>query len=555
MQSDALAIGDLLLMLFKNNGLNQRTMGKPKHIKQRTPNAYDRFCERLSAFYAAHRRAVDMTVVGVIFVAFFCIRAVNIDLRKQLHSDEIFSVSISTCNDYYNSPLPDGDYSGEQLKHLLVADDRGGVEGAAADIAQLWVNNGDAPHASLYYMFLRPFLIGFDTFDVHSLAWRGGALNLLFFSLSFFMMLRLLRRIYPKRSLLVFVGLVMAFGNWMSIRNTLLIREYQMAETAIIAVMLIGVDLIIRLREGEAVAVRRLVVGLALTIAAAISLGYFNAIFIVGFGVVVMCACAKYRRRDLIKWLLVSAVGSVVVALILYPGFFNFLLHDSVHKQRAFSSVRNIVGNVMVRDLLLKFFTVPGALIVAGAFVAALIGNRRRELFKSGNFAWISVLAVACMFVIQYASLLKMPRYYFPLTPALALLVPHVIGCVGKQATGFFELLIILYFPALTMLYSARSNYNWQSLRNGLAQSTTFSQLNPNEVVQLLPGITDTATYTIAGDGSFTLKRNEETFVVSKRAIGICNDSIMTYKRLMWGRHIFLYKFNYVPKVESDENL
>lgn len=541
---------------FSNYRLNQRTMGKPKHKKkQRTPNAYDRFCERLSAFYAAHRRAVDMVVVGVIFAAFFCIRAVNIDLRKQLHSDEIFSVSISTCNAYYNSPLPDGDYSGEQLKHLLVADDRGGVEGAAADIAQLWVNNGDAPHASLYYMFLRPFLIGFDTFDAHSLAWRGGALNLLFFSLSFFLMLRLLRRIYPKRSLLVFVGLVMAFGNWMSIRNTLLIREYQMAETAIIAVMLIGVDLIIRLREGEAVAVRRFVVGLALTIAAAISLGYFNAIFIVGFGVVVMCACAKYRRRDLVKWLLVSGVGSVVVALILYPGFFNFLLHDSVHKQRAFSSVRNIVGNVMVRDLLLKFFTVPGALIVAGAFVAALIGNRRRELFKSGNFAWISVLAVACMFVIQYASLLKMPRYYFPLTPALALLVPHVIGCVGKQATGFFELLIILYLPALTMLYSARNNYNWQSLRNGLAQSTTFSQLNPNEVVQLLPGITDTATYTVAGKGDFTLKRNDETFVVSKRAIGISNDSIVTYKRLLWGRHIFLYKFNYVPKVESNENL
>ena len=534
---------------------NRQTMGKPKHNqKQRTPNAYDRLCERLSAFHAAHSRAVDVVVIGVIFLALFCVRAVNINLRKQLHSDEIFSVSISTCNDYYNSPLPDGDYTGEQLKHLLVADNRGGIAGAAADIAQLWHNNGDAPHASLYYMFLRPCLIGFDTFDVHSLAWRGGALNLLFFCLSFFLMLKLLRRIYPKRPMLVYVGLVMAFANWMSIHNTLLIREYQMAETAIIAVMLIGVDLVVRLRESKTVSVRRLVVSLALAIAAAISLGYFNAIFIIGFGIVVMCACAKYRRRDLIKWLLLAAVASVVVSLILYPGFFNFLLHDSVHKQRAFSRVRNIVGNVMVRDLLLKFFTVPGALIVASAFVVALICHRRRELFKTGNFAWISVLAIACMFVIQYASLLKMPRYYFPLTPALALLVPHVVSCVGKSATGFFELLIILYFPALTMIYSARTNYNWQSLRNGLAQPTTFSQLNPNELVQMLPGIADTTTYTIAGDGSFTLKRNDETFVVSKRAIGICNDSIVTYKRLMWGRHIFLYKFHFVPKTEENEN-
>ena len=197
---------------------------------------------------------------------------------------------LSTCNPYYNHALPDGDYSGEELKRLAVLSGEDGLRGAVADIAQLWRNNGDAPHASLYYMVLRMALIGYDSFDVHEYAMRGGILNLLFFSLSFFFFYKLLRRIFGDRMLVVYAGLAVAFCNVLSIRNTMLVREYQMAETAVIALTWAAVGLVCRLREGKNVPWRRVVALLAVLSGCVVSLGYFNAIYVIALGIALMAA-------------------------------------------------------------------------------------------------------------------------------------------------------------------------------------------------------------------------------------------------------------------------
>ena len=211
-------------------------------------NAYDRIWEKASGLYLSHRKLMDILFVALLFVILFFVRVNNINVKNQLHSDEVFSLMLSTCNNYYNQSIPDGDYTGADLKRMITADNEGGIDGAFSDIAQLWHNNGDAPHASLYYMVLRFALIGFDSFDVHSLSWRGGALNLVFFAISFLLMYKLLRRLFGDNILLVLAGLAIAFGNWMSIRNTMLIREYQMAESGIIMLTLIGVVLVQTIR-------------------------------------------------------------------------------------------------------------------------------------------------------------------------------------------------------------------------------------------------------------------------------------------------------------------
>ena len=197
-------------------------MGKEKMVKK---NAYDRIWEKASGLYLSHRKLMDILFVALLFVILLFVRVNNINVKNQLHSDEVFSLMLSTCNNYYNQSIPDGDYTGADLKRMITADNEGGIDGAFSDIAQLWHNNGDAPHASLYYMVLRFALIGFDSFDVHSLSWRGGALNLVFFAISFLLMYKLLRRLFGDNILLVLAGLAIAFGNWMSIRNTMLIRE------------------------------------------------------------------------------------------------------------------------------------------------------------------------------------------------------------------------------------------------------------------------------------------------------------------------------------------
>ena len=149
--------------------------------KQSKPD--DKTATRIVAFYRRHFKTANAAILLFIFAACFFVRLNCIVHKTELHSDEVFSMMLSTCNPYYNHALPDGDYSGEELKRLAVLSGEDGLRGAVADIAQLWRNNGDAPHASLYYMVLRMALIGYDSFDVHEYAMRGGILNLLFFTL------------------------------------------------------------------------------------------------------------------------------------------------------------------------------------------------------------------------------------------------------------------------------------------------------------------------------------------------------------------------------------
>lgn len=519
-------------------------MGKTKQ------NIYDRICQRLSDYYFANRKLADIFFVVLLFSILFFVRVNNINIKNQLHSDEVFSLMLSTCNHYYNQPVPDGVYSGEELKKMITVDDGGGLKGAVDDIARLWKNNGDAPHASLYYMALRLTLIGFDEFNVHEFAWRGGILNILFFSLSFFFMYKLLRKIFQSDILLVLAGLAIAFGNWMSIKNTLLIREYQMAETGIILLTLICVMLVQSIRERKPISTGRFVVSLSLAIAYVISLGYFNAVYVIVLGFGIIAACLKYKNSRLILSLVIAGIFAVLVAWLLYTGFFNFLLHDSVHRERAFSSMKNMFRYVFIRDIIFQFFTVYGAFIMAFVLLIVIFSKNRNSLVKSDSFHWLPVVVVICMIFIQYASVLKMPRYYYALVPILALCAPQVIACVPKSWKGYFELLVILYFPIICVMFPVRENYGWVTLKSNLSEPAVLYDLNPNEVVQLVPCMNDSIEYEISGKEYVDIKKDTTTFIITKHSMSINNDSIKSAKKMIWGKQIYLYKFDYV----SDEN-
>ena len=509
--------------------------------------AYDRMWASWVDAYRRRPAMFDRWIVVALFVVLFGVRLHNISIKSELHSDEVFSLMISTCDPYYSNEIPDGDYSGADLKRMIASSANDGISGALKDIAQLWHNNGDTPHASLYYMVLRVALIGLDSFDVHSFVMRGGVVNLLFFVLSFFFMYKLLRRIFGSRSLLVFAGLAMAMGNWMSIRNTLLLREYQMAETGIIVLTLIGVTLITKLRNGEPLCRRKFLIGFSLVVAYVISLGYFNVIYVLLFGVGVIVACLHYDDKKSVLTIVAAEIIAVVVAWLLYPGFFNFMLHESVHRDKAFELERtgNLLRYVFARDLMLQFFTVYGSVIMLSLLVIVLVSPNRRQLFHTHNFAWIPVVVLVCMMVIQYASVLKMPRYYYPLMPVFALIVPHVMSAVPKSWTGYFEVLVLLYMPFVVVLFPVHENYGWKPVGKALDRAeTSFYRLNPNEIVQLVPAMDDERVYSIRNHDRLDLSR-DSSFVVTKADVDLSPDSFAVEKKPLWGKHIFMYKIKY----------
>ena len=150
------------------------------------------------------------------------------------------------------------------------------------------------------------------------------------------------------------------------------------------------------------------------------------------------------------------------------------------------------------------------------------------------------------MLFILYASILKMPRYYYPLMPMFALIVPHIISAVPKSWNGYFEILLCLYFPIIVVLYPIRENYRWAQLKHELDHPVTFYKLNPNEVVQLIPCTGDGHTYRINNAEAIDISTVNDTYIVTKKEIGMNNDSIRSGRKLVWGRNIYQYKFTYL---------
>lgn len=515
----------------------------------------DRAAESVADFYRRNTSRINMAVVLLLFLAAFSVRLNNIAHKSELHSDEVFSMMLCSCNPYYNQPIPDGGYSGAELKDMIVGSGERGLSGAAADIRQLWVNNGDAPHASLYYMALRLALIGYDAFDVHDFMMRGGILNLLFFCLSFLMMYKLLRCIFGNRPLLVYVGLTMAFCNLLSIRNTTLVREYQMAETSVIALTWLAVSLIRRLRAGGVVPWKRYVPALAATVGCVISLGYFNAVYVLALGLGLMFACWRYGAGKSIGWVVLSGMAGVVFAYLLYPGFFNFMLHPTVHKAMAFRNFPLAVSTVFCRDLPRLLFISYGNWIVVAAFVAAVFAKGGvKSLLHSRNFAWLPVVALVCIPLIQYASVLKHPRYYYSLLPVLMLFVPLAVSVMSVLWRRYFGLLIILFFPVLTAQIKMPENYGWGRLAKGLETSATVYRLNPNELAQIVPCLNDKAEYTVLNGRNLkeTLENGEEKTVISKPGQWK-QDEFVYVGRLLWNRNIYLFNIRNVSPATIQE--
>ena len=198
------------------------------------------------------KRLLEISFVLLLFLILFYVRIYSSEKKEELHTDEIYSVMLANNIKYYWSNFEDGEYSGEDLKHSILnncVEEQSSLSGNFVnkdlqdDLAHLWKNNGDTPHASLYYMFLRiSFYFNNNLFtsspkdvDIGNIIETGVGLNLLFFSISFLLFWALLRNIAKRNILIILVGLAVAFGNKMSIENTLLIREYQLAEVFIIA--------------------------------------------------------------------------------------------------------------------------------------------------------------------------------------------------------------------------------------------------------------------------------------------------------------------------------
>lgn len=458
------------------------------------------------------KRLLEISFVLLLFLILFYVRIYSSEKKEELHTDEIYSVMLANNIKYYWSNFEDGEYSGEDLKHSILnncVEEQSSLSGNFVnkdlqdDLAHLWKNNGDTPHASLYYMFLRiSFYFNNNLFtsspkdvDIGNIIETGVGLNLLFFSISFLLFWALLRNIAKRNILIILVGLAVAFGNKMSIENTLLIREYQLAETFLIFLTLVSVTYINKLYSKQNISLSFYGVMFSISVAGALSTGYLNAIYVLLIGVVLIYASIKTDNKKLSVLIVCSALLGLLIAWAMYLGFFNFILYKTVHTSRAFESPVKVLEYVFVRDISNGSFKIYGLSLLIFALAFILVMGRGKELFKIQAYLWLPILAIISIYLVQYTAVLKMSRYSFPLMPIVALVFPLVLCKLPKIPSQILGVALSLFYIFSGFANPVTKTYGWGYVQKQLEHGVTIYGLNSTEIVQVIPCLNDTAIY------------------------------------------------------------
>ena len=439
------------------------------------------------------------------------IRLAAIYERAQLHSDEVFSVMLARHNQAYVQALPEGTYSGAQLKNVLARE-----HSLSEDLASLHSNNYDIPHASMYYMALRVALESLaDGWDAQAVARAGGWLNIIFMVVAFWAMWRIGTLMFGReRWWLTLAVITAAMATRTAVFDTMFVREYQMAQMWLTLLALCAVKICIRLRDNHINL--KLYAALAITVCGALSTGYLNAIYVglVGLGLIV--AAARRRRYADVGGLVLSAVAAVALCWVIYTGFFNFLLHSTVHTRGGFSDSGAAVQRVagwLGSDTL----TWTGTVACIAIFGLLVWKKRLWQLRSYAVVVWLALGAIIAIFLTDYASVLHQARYTFPLLPLAMLLPGALIAALDDSTSRSAATVWATYYIALALLWPVRTNYGWQQMTPMMDNGAVFYRLNPNELPQAIPVLRDDAAYIVTSKTD-TVRAHADLPIVTRLA-------------------------------------
>src|SRR5688572_9675677 len=200
----------------------------------------------------ANRLTTTLIPLLLVFLVTFGIRLYWINQKQGMNVDEGLSIAVSSFNKYmlWSDNYEDGKtYSGKELKTISLWDNPS-FRNALGDVYRLHHDNPDTPHSNLYYSCLRLWFAGRIVDDYRKIISGGTGLNLLFFTISFIVMFYLLKLLFENTSV-VLAGLLLCFLNTGSISNTLLLRPYQLQETALIVATYVCVLYRKKIVEGD----------------------------------------------------------------------------------------------------------------------------------------------------------------------------------------------------------------------------------------------------------------------------------------------------------------
>jgi hypothetical protein len=401
------------------------------------------------------KKLYQALILIAVYVLALGVRVYWLSQKDGLHVDEGLTIAYACCNDYIVAKNYEygKKYTGKELKEISLVNDAG-FKDALSDVRSLWKDNRDAPHTNLYYTFLRLSFIGAKTSDISSIIFRGGILNLLFFTVSFIFFFLLMRLLFPDSHLLQCAAAFCAFLSTASISNTLFFRPYQIQETMFIIfcyyfVVSLGWKKYIIHERKLYIGVLKPMLIMSLITGVTLLTGYYAVFFIGLLGLYAVYLQCKNKTFSEIPFYFVVLGLGIVIAQILYPkylsGFFSY---------RGTETIRTISGNIwgniqtsiMTAGTLLEkhFFSAP-VIFVCFLYcsIMAFILIRGKKLKNKTmlnltviqKMAWyIFGASLIYLLIVLIIAPYKVLRYGMPVFPFFVILPAMLINSIGAQS-------------------------------------------------------------------------------------------------------------------------
>lgn len=399
----------------------------------------------------------------IVFLFAFSIRVFWINQKEGIHIDEGYTHVISSfvgynwAKDYNYNYL----YTGKEIKDITFKNTTSEKQ-TLKDLAELRRNNDyDFNHSNMYYSLYRIWMMsGSDVLSLKEFVNRACGLNLVFFSISFFLMYKLLRRIFEDKRV-VPLGLAAAFLNTGSISNTLFIRPYQLQETIFLLLSFVFVDYYKKISNNENIITIKDFSILTIVLGLTILSGYFSLIYMGILGLILLVLCLKNKNYKN-TWLLTGGVFSALIfALIIYPAYFKGF--TSFRAEQAFSTISTtgIAGKKILLYIAGLWNTSINYLLYFPVLILLIAGCFKRDKeCKVSKLPKILILSgIVWALLIMYLAPYKILRYVMPIFPVVSIVIPLTVYCAKTSAKKVIAILCFLLLIINSCMASPRESY------------------------------------------------------------------------------------------------
>ena len=415
------------------------------------------------------KKLITICTIAIFLLAFF-IRVFYISQKAGIHIDEGYTHVISTFNEYQiKKPFEKGRvYTGKELKNLIFENNTN-LKEALQDVIKLRKNNNnDTSHSTLYHSVYLLWMQGESPISMQNFIYKGCGLNLLFFIFSFFMMYKILQKLFPDNYIII-VGLAFAYLNTGSISNTLLMRPYQLQELAFVVLTYVFIDTFQKLKSNENIISVKNSLIIAFSIAFTALTGFFALVYILLLGSILLFLCLKNKHYKNFLFLSGCAALGFILVFAFYPGYLNGL--TSVRGNDVKANITNIFSEYAIYNFIhstIFYINIINSYLIYTPLIFLLILAVYRKQDKYNSLAVLLIfVSIIYSAIVMYIAPYKVLRYIVPVFPVISLIFTTAIAGARDYAKNILFimsiLLLIIYslFPYSAVEYTIACPYHY----------------------------------------------------------------------------------------------